>query len=287
MKTFLFDSLNRYKRFSEKLDTKTILCNKTWWVFNDSGEKEIYIFQEDGSLIISINGIVTNATWQFISTNKSLIIKANQQTVMLQPSFVDSSLFCLQLDGTNKYVFLIDENNKKVFAPKTLEEVEDYLKNKAYLVEQKEKEVKFIEEKEIKDKKEALKKEKEKEIKKQQEEENKRNIEKRVIEELAKDTIYMPMARKLISRSKKFETLKILVIALFVIVLGYSFIIGGISELGESKIGIFLLFILVGVLFVLLFLLFLYRHLVSRSDDQCNKLEESIRKKVENNYTIR
>lgn len=44
MKTYLFDTFNRYKRFSEKLDAKTILCNKSWWVFNDSGEKEVYIF---------------------------------------------------------------------------------------------------------------------------------------------------------------------------------------------------------------------------------------------------
>ena len=27
MKTFLLDSFNRYKRFSEELDVKTILCN--------------------------------------------------------------------------------------------------------------------------------------------------------------------------------------------------------------------------------------------------------------------
>ena len=48
MQTFLFDIFNRYKRFSENLDVKTVLCNKTWFVFNNSGEWEIYIFQENG-----------------------------------------------------------------------------------------------------------------------------------------------------------------------------------------------------------------------------------------------
>ena len=66
MKTYFLDVLNGYKRLSEKLDAKTILCNKSWRIFNDSGEKEIYIFQEDGSLIISLNGKVTHATWQYI-----------------------------------------------------------------------------------------------------------------------------------------------------------------------------------------------------------------------------
>ena len=54
MKTYLCDSFNRYKQFSRKINAKTILCNKSWWVFNDNGDKDIYIFQKDGTLIISI-----------------------------------------------------------------------------------------------------------------------------------------------------------------------------------------------------------------------------------------
>ena len=48
MKTYLLDILSRYNRFSENLDVKTVLCNKSWWIFNDSGDKELYIFQENG-----------------------------------------------------------------------------------------------------------------------------------------------------------------------------------------------------------------------------------------------
>ena len=66
MKTYLLDILNRYNRFSENLDVKTILCNKSWFIFNDTGDKELYIFQENGSLIASVNGKVTNATWQYV-----------------------------------------------------------------------------------------------------------------------------------------------------------------------------------------------------------------------------
>ncbi len=50
MKTYLFETLNRYKRFSESLDAKTVLSNKAWVVFNDEGEKQVYIFQEDGTV---------------------------------------------------------------------------------------------------------------------------------------------------------------------------------------------------------------------------------------------
>ena len=82
MKTFLLDSFNRYKRFSEELDVRTILCNKPWLIFNDCGDKELYVFQEDGSLIASVNGNVTNAKWQYIPANKS------QGTIIYVSSFV-------------------------------------------------------------------------------------------------------------------------------------------------------------------------------------------------------
>lgn len=111
MKAYLFDTFNRYKRFSEELDAKTILCNKSWWVFNDSGEKEVYIFNTDGSLIISVSGKVTNATWKYIPANKSIIISGNNQSYMVHPAFYDNMIFALQVDGTDKYAFLIDENN--------------------------------------------------------------------------------------------------------------------------------------------------------------------------------
>lgn len=88
MKTYLLDILSRYNRFSENLDVKTVLCNKSWWIFNDSGDKELYIFQENGSLIASVNGNVINATWQYIAANKSLVISFKEQSYMLHPSFI-------------------------------------------------------------------------------------------------------------------------------------------------------------------------------------------------------
>lgn len=126
MKTYLLDSFNRYKRFSEKLDVKTILCNKAWWVFNDSGEKEIYIFQEDGSLIISINGNVINANWKYLPTNRSLIINEKEQSYMLHPAFLDDKIFALQKDGTEQYSFMIMEEQLKYLHLKSLSDLMQY-----------------------------------------------------------------------------------------------------------------------------------------------------------------
>lgn len=138
MKTYLFDTINRYKRFSQQLDVQTVICNRSWWVFNDSGEKEVYIFQPDGTLIISLSGNVTQATWQYIAANESLIISGNNQSYMVHPTFMDHVLFALQLDGTNNVAFLIEEDNQALFAPKTYAEIQAYFENKKLAAEREE-----------------------------------------------------------------------------------------------------------------------------------------------------
>ena len=130
MKTYLFDTFNRYKRFSDKLDAKTILCNRSWWVFNDNGDKEVYIFQKDGTLIISIRGRVSYSTWKYITANQSIIITSGEQSYMVIPAFVDSNILALQVDGTDEYAFLIDEDSLKRLVFKTYNDVLDYFEQR-------------------------------------------------------------------------------------------------------------------------------------------------------------
>ena len=151
MKTYLLETLNRYKRFSESLDAKAVLSNKAWVVFNDEGEKQVYIFQEDGTVLITTNGIGSVKTWKYIPANKSILINGDgNRFVMLRTAFVDENILAFQLDGTDRYAFMIDENNKALFAPKTLEELNIYLvdkldKEKQKRIEQQNKENEFAE----------------------------------------------------------------------------------------------------------------------------------------------
>ena len=158
MKTFLLDSFNRYKRFSEELDVKTILCNKSWLIFNDCGDKELYVFQENGSLIASVNGNVTNAKWQYIPANKSLVVSFREQSFMFHPSFINNVIFALQQDGTERFAFMINEEQSEYFYPKSLKELNNYFEGierkrieaeeqeKRWLIEQQRKEQQRIEE---------------------------------------------------------------------------------------------------------------------------------------------
>lgn len=130
MRTYLLDIADRFRRFDEQLDVKALLCNKSWQVFNDSGVKEIYIFQEDGSLIISLNGKVNRATWQYIPANRSLIINSDNESYMLRPFFQDENLFTLQLDGTREYSFLLNEAQRASFPVESLSDLKFYLEHK-------------------------------------------------------------------------------------------------------------------------------------------------------------
>ena len=93
MKTYLLDSLNRIKRKGENLYAKTILCNKSWLIFNDSGDKELYIFQENGEVLISLNGIVSKGSWQYIPANKNIVKWYMGQSPAPRLNFKKSPLF--------------------------------------------------------------------------------------------------------------------------------------------------------------------------------------------------
>jgi hypothetical protein len=136
MKTYLFDTINRYKRFSETLDIQTKINNKSWWVFNDNGQKELYIFQPNNQCYVTSNGIGIQGNWEYITANKSLIINVNKSVLMLHPVFMDDNLLTLNLDGTNQYSFLIEEENNENFAPKTLSQLMNYFENKERLAQE-------------------------------------------------------------------------------------------------------------------------------------------------------
>ena len=127
MKTYILDSINRIKRLGENLDAKTILCNKSWQIFNDTGEKELYIFQDNGDILLSTNGIVSQGKWQYISANKSILISVKENSYMLHPSFSINNIMAMNLDGTERYMLMIEEQSLLALQLKSLEDLNQYL----------------------------------------------------------------------------------------------------------------------------------------------------------------
>lgn len=199
MRTYLLDIANRFRRFDEQLDVKALLCNKSWQVFNDSGAKEIYIFQEDGSLIISLNGKVSKATWQYIQANHSLVINSDNESYMLHPFFQDENLFTLQLDGTHKYSFLLNEAQRDNFPVKTLTELQYYLEHKVRLMlQQKEREEQLrmlqIQQQAEQERLFAIR-QREEELRKKKQREREERLQAFINENLSKDKYYLMLGR--------------------------------------------------------------------------------------------
>ena len=199
MRTYLLDIANRFRRLDEQLDVKALLCNKSWQVFNDSGAKEIYIFQEDGSLIISLNGKVSKATWQYIQANHSLVINSDNESYMLHPFFQDENLFTLQLDGTHKYSFLLNEAQRDNFPVKTLTELQYYLEHKVRLMlQQKEREEQLrmlqIQQQAEQERLFAIR-QREEELRKKKQREREERLQAFINENLSKDKYYLMSER--------------------------------------------------------------------------------------------
>lgn len=197
MKTFLLDIAERFRRFDEQLDVKTLLCNKLWQVFNDSGSKEVYIFQEDGSLIISVDGRVTKANWQYIAANRSLLIEVTEQSYMLRPFFQDNFLFTLQLDGTREFSFLMNEKQMKSFPIQSLSDLTLYLQNKEQFLLEQEKRRWAIEQK-AKEEELAFQRKQEEERRQKEEKEKTKQlfVEEKLSKILKEDSIYKEYQKK-------------------------------------------------------------------------------------------
>lgn len=128
MKTYLLDTIERFKRYSQSLDVQTILCKKAWYVLNEDGDTENLVFQEDGTVLVSINGSTKKYTWQYIPQNQSLnIMHSETEGTMLKPAFMDGKILAFNKIGTQECMFLVDDNLKDKEKLQSIDAVKNHL----------------------------------------------------------------------------------------------------------------------------------------------------------------
>ena len=74
-----------------------------------SGFKTTYFFKTNGDLIISLNGKVEKAAWEFLDQT-SILIEIRKQYYLLRHGFCDENILALKIDGTEEYAIFINEN---------------------------------------------------------------------------------------------------------------------------------------------------------------------------------
>ncbi|MDR3226851.1 MAG: hypothetical protein LBT56_04175 [Prevotellaceae bacterium] len=134
MKQYIVSCIQRLKSYSKQLDGETILYNKKWWIFNDVGEAEVFIFRPNNDLLLSRNGVVTKGKWTLNGADATLLVEFDKISYLYQPAFIDNNLLAFNLYGTKENIIMIDEQNKDNFQPRTLNELNKYFEDKEKLL---------------------------------------------------------------------------------------------------------------------------------------------------------
>ena len=136
MRTYISDIIPKIQKFSQKLDNLTLLTNQHWVVINEiDNAKNVYIFRPNNELLISQNGKVEKAKWEYLGNN-SLLIDRKDESYLFKHGFFDENILALKIDGRNEYAFFVNETkfdgelnslenvysflNEKYIEPKTL-----------------------------------------------------------------------------------------------------------------------------------------------------------------------
>ena len=111
MKTFIGDVFPKIQSFSKKLDALTILTNQHWVLIdNIVNNKTVYIFRSSNELLISTNGRVEKAKWEYLE-NEFLLIDRALESTLLKQTFYDENILALKMDNSNEYAVFVNGNN--------------------------------------------------------------------------------------------------------------------------------------------------------------------------------
>lgn len=131
MKTYISDIIPKLQKYSQKLDNLTLLTNQHWVVINEiENAKNVYIFRSNNDLLLSTNGKVEKAKWEYLGNN-TLLIDKKDESFLFKHGFFDENVLALKVDGKNEYAFLINES-KYDGELNSIEKIIDFLTN-AYL----------------------------------------------------------------------------------------------------------------------------------------------------------
>lgn len=96
---------------------------QAWHVLNDQNVKILYIFRKDGSLLISANGDVEKAHWEYIKENQTILIEQSTQCLLFHPIFYDDVVLAIQQDGTDRFLAMVNGDKVDKFLELTVESI--------------------------------------------------------------------------------------------------------------------------------------------------------------------
>jgi hypothetical protein len=132
MKTFVADIIPKIQRYSQKLDNLTLLTNQHWVVLDELRQsKTVYIFRQTNELLISTNGKVEKAKWEYLGQN-AILIDLKDESYLFRHGFFDENVLALKIDSKEEYAVLINES-KYLGELNSISAVLDFLKQNYFV----------------------------------------------------------------------------------------------------------------------------------------------------------
>ncbi|MDB9754711.1 hypothetical protein OAB20_00295 [Winogradskyella sp.] len=112
MQLYIKNLVKRLSQFSQRLDSIELFVDKKWVLIDEEGNQQSYIFERNGDLVMSKNGIVKMGKWKLYPEAQSIKIDRIEDQILLNQAFFDKALMILKYDGyKDKELFtLVDIN---------------------------------------------------------------------------------------------------------------------------------------------------------------------------------
>lgn len=110
VKTFIAEIIPKLQKYSQKLDNLTLLTNQHWVVVDEiANSKTVYIFRSNNELLISKNGEVEKANWEYLGNN-ALLLDLKEKSYLFRHGFFDENVLALKIDGKEEYALMVNES---------------------------------------------------------------------------------------------------------------------------------------------------------------------------------
>lgn len=112
MKAYIINTFKKISGINQTLDFISTIKAAEWIVLNDDKMvREKLLFINKDALLACVNGQTSEFRWEYIKINNSLIVDDSLHKCLYKIILCTNEIVILNIDGTNKYCFLINSNS--------------------------------------------------------------------------------------------------------------------------------------------------------------------------------
>lgn len=104
---YLKNIIPRIKQYSKELDKSENFVDKNWVFIDDNNSKHEYIFLRDQRLIMTLDNVTKEGSWELLPTGQLLIKRSSSELIKLENIFVEKALLILKQSAVADIPFIL------------------------------------------------------------------------------------------------------------------------------------------------------------------------------------